>query len=81
MANLYDDDQALLVVDRIDHAVVALPNPVLLLARQLLGARRPGIGGQLADSLREPLAVSPGDAFELLGRAWLNENAIACHAA
>ena len=81
MANLHDDDQALVIVDRIDHPVVALPDAVLLLARQLLTARGPGIGRQRPDPLREPLAVSPGGAFKLLDRARLYENAIACHAA
>ena len=38
MANLHDDDQALVIVDRIDHPVVALPDAVLLLAGQLLTA-------------------------------------------
>src|SRR5439155_4953620 len=69
------------VIDRVEDAVVPLPDPILLLPGQLLhalGSRRHGksrdLGGDQAANFR-------WEALEFLGGGTFDEDLIACHAA
>ncbi len=47
----------ILIFDRVHNPGTPLPNTVLVLARQLLAARRSGIIGELADAVNKALAI------------------------
>src|SRR2546425_4961786 len=69
------------VIDRVEDAVVPLPDPILLLSGKLLHTRRPRrngkpreLGGHLTANFRR-------ESFEFLGGGTFDEDLIACHAA
>ena len=49
MGNASDDDQALIIVDRVDNPVVADSNPIVVAAGELDGSRGPGVAGEAVD--------------------------------
>ena len=81
MADLDDDDRKLVIVDGVQHSVVALAKTELLLARQFFRASRARFRGQAPDSGGEALAVLGGQALKFLRGGRLDEQTIACHAA
>jgi hypothetical protein len=60
VGDLHDLDQRGGVVHLVEHAVVALPQPVALLARELLGAGRPRVVAQRLDPSEDAPQVGRG---------------------
>jgi hypothetical protein len=68
MADPEDRYDAIGIIDRVDHAVVTLPQAKpILVPCQLLTAGRARLAGQRLNANGEPLSIGlPGDAIELL---------------
>lgn len=78
-ADYRDDDDG--VVDRVEHPVVTVPDSIAVLPRELLGAFWPRIRGKSLNLANQLLPVPARNAFELLRRGPLDDDAITCHAA
>ena len=77
-----DVDDEKLVLDRVDDAMLALADPVSILAGQLLTSRRTRILGEGVDSVYNPLANALlRDCLDLTDSRWLDLEAISCHCA
>jgi hypothetical protein len=79
MANFDDHDPAFGIVDGIENAIVALPNSILLVTRELLTTVRPRVLGEPSDSRNQAFAVLECDCLEILDRRRLDLESIACH--
>jgi hypothetical protein len=67
------------VFDRVDHAIVPLADSILVLAREFLGAVRPGIVREREDPAHDEAADLLGKAFDLLLGRPPDEDAIGGH--
>ena len=81
MADLHDEHSVPLVLNAVDDAVVTLPNPVLVPARQLLAPVRPGLRCEDADAGDDLAAVFRWESLQLFDGRRLDEQAITFHAA
>ena len=81
MANLKHDYLAAFIAHEVDHPIIALPDPVLVIARQLLAARWAWICRQSFHPTNNPPAIFPGDRFQLFDRRRFDEEPIGVHAA
>ena len=68
-----------LVLDGVEHAVVALADPVLVMAGELLTADRPGVARERLDLGGETAPVFGGDGFEFFDGGRLDADVITCH--
>jgi len=59
-------DLVALVAHEVDHSIVALPDPILVLARQLLTTGRSRVCRQAFDPTNNPPAVFLGVRFQFL---------------
>jgi len=78
-ANDRDDDHR--IVDFVEHPVVAVPESVAVLARQLLRPLWTWVACERLNLRDQLLPVLAGNAFKFLSRGPLDYDAIACHAA
>ena len=67
MAYLHDPHDEACVLDRVDDAVVALPDAGVLPAVELLAAVRSRVLGELADALDHLAAIVERDRLDLSG--------------
>ncbi len=79
VCDLDDDDYGLSVVNRIENSIVPLTEAELLLAGELLTARRARFFCKSSDLRDQALAVFQWDGFEFLGCGGLDLQPIACH--
>jgi hypothetical protein len=80
MANLEHEDLAGLIAHEVDHAIIPLPDAVLVLTRQLLASGRSWVCGQTFNSSNDPPAIFLGDGFQLFHSRRLDEELIGVHA-
>lgn len=83
MADLDDMHLGGGIIDRIDDTVGAhAESKESVLSGKLLAAMRPGFAAEGPDALDKPLSILLlADRFQLLRRARLDQDPIACHAA
>jgi hypothetical protein len=82
MADLDDEHDEPVVLDRVDDPIDALSNPIEVATGELLAALWTGIFGQAADSIRYLLPVPLArKRLELSGCRRLDEDFKSCHAA
>lgn len=77
-ADDYDDKPGIL--DRIDDAIVALPNPVEFMTAELLASWGPRLFGQRANTGQKPPDVASGQRAKIFGDGFPEDDFITCHA-
>src|SRR6266849_6315708 len=77
--NLEDGNSEVMVLNLVQDAVIPLPDPKQIVARELLAARWPRLIGQPLHPRYDAPPVHQGKPFKLLGRRWLDQQPIACH--
>jgi hypothetical protein len=81
MAHLDDGNHELLVLDRVDDAIVPLSDTVLVSARELLAAGWARLIGEVLDATDDASPLGDAvDGFDLFDGGRLDEEAISCHA-
>ena len=80
VCNLHDNHCLVLVLDRIDDAIIALPDSVAFPGRQLLRSRRARDVGKFLDSADDSLDVLLGDPVQVLADGFAEQDAISGHA-
>ena len=81
VSDAYHGHDQLLVHDLVQDAVVALADPVLVVATELFGAHGPRVLGEGSDSGGDAVAVFGRYGFEFPGSRPRQDNAITCHVA
>jgi hypothetical protein len=81
MPDLHHQNDASVVVDAVDDSVVALPDTIVLEARELLAPMWSRLSGELLDSSDDSSAVFDRESLQLFDGRRLDKQAIACHAA
>ncbi len=76
-----DDDNGLGIVDRVENSVVPLTEAELLLAGELLTARRARFSCKSSDLRDQTFAVFQWEGLDFFGRRGLDLQPIVCHVA
>lgn len=68
MANLDNDNGPCLIVNPVDHTISTLPNPILVLAGQLVANCGSRIVAKFPYAADDAATLGPGDFLEFLDR-------------
>ena len=79
MTDLEDDNSEVMVLNLVQDAVLPLPDPKQIVAREFFAARWPRLTRQAPHPRHDAPPVFLWKPFELLGRRWLDQQPIACH--
>ena len=79
MANFYDPNDKLLILDGVDDAVISLPDTIALLTGEFFGPRWTGILFERIYPFNDALKIFFGDRVKILNSRAFKENLIFCH--